>query len=241
MPSPLIHRLSQFMVLTNEEKQTLQGAVRKRVTIRKGKDIISEGQRPDEMYLIEEGWACRYKLLEDGEHHIMAYLIPGDLCDLHTTILDQMDHSIRAITPLKAAIYSADEISHLMAHSVRLTRALIWSTMVDEAILREWLVNAGSRAADKRLAHLFCELLLRSRAAGLTQDNSFEFPITQAELGESMGLTEVHINRVLQRLRGEGLISIENKRMAILDWVRLKAFAQFNPNYLHCQIAPCEA
>lgn len=229
------------MELSDEEKKTLENAARQRITIRRGKDIISEGQKPDEVYLIEEGWACRYKLLENGEHHIMAYLIPGDLCDLHTTILDQMDHSIRAITPLKAAVYSANEISNLMEKNVRLARALIWSTMVDEAILREWLVNAGSRAADKRLAHFFCEMLVRSRAAGLSHDNSFEFPITQAELGESMGLTDVHINRVLQRLRGEGLIATDNKRLAILDWVRLKAFAQFNPNYLHCQIEPCDA
>ncbi|SFU36496.1 Crp/Fnr family transcriptional regulator [Halomonas korlensis] len=238
MTTPLINKLGRFMELTSEEERILEGAVRRRATIKKGVDIISEGQKPDEVRLIAEGWACRYKRLENGEQHIMAYLIPGDICDLYTSILDQMDHSIRSLTPLKVIIFSPDEPSNLMEHNLRLARALIWSSLVDEAILREWLVNAGTRTADKRLAHLFCELLLRSRAAGLTQDNSFELPLTQAELGESMGITHVHINRVLRKLHRGNLIYLENKRMFILDWERLKEYTQFNPNYLHYQLDP---
>src|SRR5215207_4764045 len=124
----------------------------------------------------------------------MAYLIPGDLCDIHVTLLDQMDHSIGALSRCKVAYIPRERMATLMTEHRRLSRALWWSVLVDEATLREWLVTMGQRPADKRIAHFLCEMLLRSRAVGLTEDDSFELPLTQEELDDSMGLTTVHIN-----------------------------------------------
>jgi CRP-like cAMP-binding protein len=114
-----------------------------------------------------------------------------------------------------------------------IARALWAAALVDEATLREWLVNLGGRPADERVAHLLCELLLRLRAVGLANGNSYELPLTQAELADTMGLSHVHMNRVIQRLRGEKLITLKGKNLVILDVERLKAFSGFNPNYLH--------
>lgn len=236
MIKPLLEKLSHYMVLSEEEKQTLENTTRQNVAFEKGDDIIKQGERPDYVYLIESGWACRYKLLEDGKHHTMAFLIPGDLCDVHVTILDKMDHSIRALTALKVTKFSIDEMVNIMDNHPRLARAFFWSTLVDEATLREWLVNMGTRSSELRVAHVLCELLLRSRMAGVSYDGSFDFPLTQEELGASMGISQVHTNRVLQKLRQEGLISIEGKRIVIHDWKRLKAFSQFDPTYLHCKL-----
>jgi CRP-like cAMP-binding protein len=105
--------------------------------------------------------------------------------------------------------------------------------LVDEAILREWLVTLGHRPADKRLAHFFCEMLLRAKAVGLTEDESFELPVTQEELGETMGLFTVHINRMMQELRALGLVTSKGKRLIVNDLKELMEFADFNPNYLH--------
>ncbi|XKH58811.1 Crp/Fnr family transcriptional regulator [Halomonas sediminis] len=238
MIEPLINKLSYYMTLSNEEKQLLMNAATQIFHVDKGEIIIEEGERPEYVYLIEKGWACRYKLLKNGEVHIMAYLIPGDPCDVHITILEVMDHSIRALTPMTLRKFPADEMRNIMENHHRLARALFWSILVDEAVLREWLVNMGTRPAAARLAHVFCEMLIRSQIAGCAEDNSFEFPLTQAELGESMGLTPVHTNRALQKLRHEGLVSLEKKRLTILDWERLKQFSQFDPIYLHCQNLP---
>jgi CRP-like cAMP-binding protein len=233
---PFIEKLSHYMVLSEEEKQILENTTRQRMTIEKGDDIITQGQRPVYVHLIESGWACRYKLLDDGKIHTMAYLIPGDLSDGHITILDKMDHSIRALTPLKITRFSADEMINIMENHPRLARAFFWTTLVDEATLREWLVNMGTRSSELRVAHVLCELLLRSRIAGLSHDDSFDFPLTQEELGESMGISQVHTNRVLQKLRREGLISLESRRVIIHDWERMKAFSQFDPTYLHSKL-----
>lgn len=235
MIQPLLHKLSNFVDLSGEEKAALNNAAQESISFEKDEDIIVEGDKPDYIHLIEEGWGCRYKLLYQGDQHTMAFLLPGDMCDIHITILDEMDHSIRALTPVKLTRISAKEMNSIFDNFPRLTRALFWSTLVDEAILREWLVSAGSRSADARTAHVFCELLLRSRAAGLTHDNSFELPLTQEALGEAMGLTNVHINRVVQKMRKDGLIAFDKKRLIILDWEKMKAFSGFNPNYLHYQ------
>ncbi|XKH61152.1 Crp/Fnr family transcriptional regulator [Halomonas sediminis] len=238
MIDPLINKLSYYMTLSEEEKQVLAKVGTRSTFVEKGEVIINEGERPDYVYLIEKGWGCRYKLLENGDNHIMAYLIPGDLCNVHIAILEEMDHSIRALTPVTLRKFPANDIRHIMENHYRLARALFWSNLVDEAVLREWLVNMGTRSAESRVAHVFCEMLIRSRIAGFAENDSFEFPLTQAELGETMGLTSVHTNRVLQKLRQEGLVSLEKKRLTILDWERLKTFSQFDPIYLHCQHIP---
>ncbi|GAB2789027.1 Crp/Fnr family transcriptional regulator [Halomonas shantousis] len=233
---PLITKLCHYAALEESEKQLLIDAIVRIDEVKKRHDLISAGQRPEHLHLMIDGWACRYKLLENGRHHITAYLLPGDLCDIHVTLLDRMDHSIRTLTSAKVALVSSEKINRLLDQCPRLARAFFWSTLVDEAVLREWLVNAGGRPAEVRIAHVICELLLRSRAAGLAEDDSFILPITQEELGETMGLTVVHTNRILQKLRRNGLITFAKQRMEVHDWKRMQAFAEFAPDYLHLNI-----
>jgi CRP-like cAMP-binding protein len=233
VPNPLIQKLEQFAKLTDEDKRLLEGASRQVVEFSPREDIITEGDRPDDVHLLLEGWAGRYKTLPEGARPIMAFLIPGDICDLHISLLNRMDHSIGALSRCKVAFIPRETILTIMKENQQLTNALFWSTLVDEAILREWLVNLGHRPADKRVAHLICEMMLRSKSVGLTSDDSFDLPLTQEELGDSMGITSVHMNRTLQFLRSEGFITTNGKRVTVTDTDRLIAFAGFNPIYLH--------
>lgn len=180
-----------------------------------------------------EGFACRYKLLPDGRRQIMAFLVPGDFCDLHVAILGEMDHSIGTSWGCTVVDIPRSTVDDLTANHPRITRALWWATLVDEATLREWLVNMGQRDADRQTAHLFCELLVRLQAVGRASADGFEFPITQEDLADTLGVTSVHVNRVLQEMRGKGLIEWKSKRLRIPDVERLKAFAGFDPKYLH--------
>jgi CRP-like cAMP-binding protein len=231
--NPLIQKLEGFTALSEEEKRLIDEISRDVREFGRGQDIIEEGDRPDNVHLLLGGWACRYKLIPNGDRSIMAYLIPGDLCDIHVTLLNHMDHSIGALSACKVALIPRLTMDAIITEHVRLARALWWATLVDEAILREWLVTVGHRPADKRVAHLICEMLLRSKAVGLTEDDSFEMPLTQGELGDTMGLSTVHINRTLQELRSKRLITSKAKRVIVDDLDRLMTFAEFNPNYLH--------
>ena len=147
-------------------------------------------------------------------------------------ILREMDHSIAAVSPCKLVDIPREMILRL-AERPAIARALWWASLVDEAILREWLVNMGRRPAEERLAHLMCELLMRLRAVGLADGGRYELPMTQADLGDTLGLSTVHVNRVLQALRAKDLVELKSRTLVLLDPDRLMDFAGFNPNYLH--------
>jgi CRP-like cAMP-binding protein len=231
--NPFVRKLEYGAELSDADRRILEEAVSDVREIGPRQDLIGEGDRPENVHLIVEGWACRYKLLPDGGRQIMAYLLPGDFCDLHVAILGEMDHSIATISPCKVAYIPDQIIRELISKHETINRALWWATLVDEGTLREWLTTMGRRPADKQLAHLLCELLLRLQAVGLADKNSIEFPITQEELADTLGMSPVHVNRMLQQLRADELITLDNRRLTIPDLRRLQAFAGFDPNYLH--------
>jgi CRP-like cAMP-binding protein len=228
----LTRKLENFAPLSGDDKQFLAEIARPGRSVAARTDIIREGDRPDNVRLVLEGFACRYKILPDGKRHIMAYLVPGDLCDVHIFILKAMDHSIGTLSACRVVDIPRSRILEMLERPA-IARALWWSSLVDEATLREWLVNIGRRSAEQRVGHLLCELLMRLQTVGLTNGSSYELPLTQTDVAETMGLSFVHVNRVFQRLRASGFITLRSKRLVITDAEALKVFSEFNPNYLH--------
>ena len=167
----------------------------------------------------------------------MAYLGPGDLCDLHVYLLDHMDHSVGTLAECQVVDVSRSSIQQLLGRPA-IAKAMLMGTMVDEGTLREWLVNIGQRQAEPRVAHLLCELLARLRSVGLVSDDRYTLPLTQVELADTMGVTPVHMNRVLQSLRRKSLISLEGDQLTVLNAKGLEQEAGWNPNYLHLRVNP---
>jgi CRP-like cAMP-binding protein len=233
MNNPLLRKLSNFAALSEEESTAVIDSCRDVRDVGAREDVISQGDRTGGVKLLLDGFACRYKTLEDGRRQIVAYFVPGDLCDLRVFILKRMDHSIGAIAPSRVATIAPENVLKLMHTHPALTRALWWSTLVEEAIAREWIVNVGQRNALERTAHLFCELLYRFRAVGLNQGLSCTLPLTQVELAETLGLSSVHVNRTLQELRRQKLIALDDGRLTIQNLQALEELAFFNPDYLH--------
>lgn len=233
MENRLIRKLERYVRLSNEDKATLRTAARDKIKrLRPREDVIREGEKPTNINLILSGWACRYKVLEDGRRQIMAFFLPGDVCDLNIFVLKEMDHSVAALTPLTYAEITRETFDHMAEHP-RIVQAMWWDTLVCAAIQREWTVNLGQRTAIERIAHLLCELYIRLHTVGLTVDGQCELPVTQSELADATGLTPVHVNRTLQELRAQGLIVLHGKELQIPDFDRLKNVALFNDNYLH--------
>lgn len=196
-------------------------------------DIIHEGDDPRAVNVILDGWACRYRQFANGRRQIVALLLPGDLCDPHVFLLDAMDHTIGAITPVLLGQITGARMQAMTARSPDLDLALHREALATAAMQREWTVSLGSRTGIERLAHLFCELHARLAAIGLTDGNTCPMPITQNDLGDAMGQTSVHINRTLQELRGLGLITLRSRRLTIHDPVALARLAHFDAAYLH--------
>ena len=234
MANPLTMKLEQFTRFDPNERERLNELLTYPTqTWRRGQTIIDEGEKVRNIHLVLTGLAARTKFLEDGQRQIMAFLVPGDLCDVEVFVLAAMDHSITALSDVTCVLIPATVIEDLLTESSSLTRALWWSTMTDTAILRERIIDHGSRDARESIAHLCYEMLIRYRIVGETTDDAFPFSITQEDLADATGITPVHVNRTLQDLRSEGLIELRNKVLTVLDPKGLREVAQFNPNYLH--------
>ncbi|TPG14713.1 Crp/Fnr family transcriptional regulator [Sphingomonas koreensis] len=196
-------------------------------------DLIREGDRPGPVFVMLDGWACRYKLLPEGGRQIVAFLMPGDTCDMHVAVLAEMDHSIQTLTPARVATIARGDIHKLVTDHPQIAQAL-WSTqLVDESTLRAWIVSMGRRDSNARVAHLMCELYLRARNIGLVSGNNFEMPLSQVVLADALGLTPVHVNRVLRKLRLANVMEIRRGALNIIDPVGLATIAGFDENYLH--------
>lgn len=232
--NPWTMKMEQFASFTTGQRQQLDELISQRQEdYSANTDILREGQCVDECHVILSGLAARYKILPDGSRQIMAFLVPGDLCDAEVFILSEMDHSVQALTPTRCAVIPAKTMRSLLREVGGLAEALWWGTMTDLAVLRERIVDHGRRDARQRLAHLLYELLIRYRMVGETDDEAFSFPVTQEELADATGMSPVHANRTLQRLRRDGLIELRDQVLKIIDPKGLKRVAQFNANYLH--------
>ena len=214
------------------EEQAAVNAVQLNVRdVGRDQDLVREGEHSPSCILLVEGFACRYRTLSDGRRQILSFHIPGDFMDLPGYLLEWLDHGIATLTPSKIALVAHATIDELMEHPA-IARALWLDTLIDGAMHREWIVNVGRRTAYQRVAHILCELMTRLQAAGLARDGVCDLPITQGELADATGLSTVHVNRVIQELRRDGLISLRGRSLAALDWDGLQRAAEANPAYL---------
>lgn len=194
-------------------------------------DLVREGDRPQTCMLLVEGFAARYRTLSDGRRQILSFHIAGDFMDLQGLTLTRLDHSISTLTACRVAMFTHGAITDLLTDP-GLTRVLWHEAMVDSAIFREWIVNVGRRSAYQRVAHVLCELVTRMEAVGLAHDGICDLPLTQGELADATGLSTVHVNRVIQELRRENLITLRSRTFSALNWSGLKVAAEFDANYL---------
>jgi CRP-like cAMP-binding protein len=231
----LIRKLESIAQINDTERRAL-GALPLRIKrYIEDTDIVQQGDAPGECCLVLEGFVCRYKILGRGQRQIVSFHIPGDVPDFQSLHLKVMDHSLGALTPTLVAFIPHAAFSELMRSHPRLAAAIWRDTLIDASIFREWLSGVGRRSAFERVAHLICEMFVKYEAVGLSRNGSFELPITQAEYGDALGLSTVHVNRSLMALRKQGLIASKGGRTQILDWESLKKAGDFDPMYLHMQ------
>lgn len=202
------------------------------------RDIVAQGSRPGFSQLLVEGIAGRYKVLADGSRQINAIHVPGDFMDLHAFLLKTLAHGVVALTPCRLATIDHLTLQRLTETAPHLTRLLWLDTLIDGSIHREWIVAMGRRSAEARLAHFMCEIYMRLSLINQAQDYTFNLPLTQAEIADVLGLSVVHVNRTLQRLRKEADFKWDGNRVRIGDWQHLARLAEFDDTYLCLEKEP---
>ena len=221
--------------ISAEEEQAIRGLVAQVVDIAADRTFIRHGDVLNQSTLLLEGWMARAKDLPSGQRQLSEIHIAGDFADLHSFTLKRLDHDIITLTPCRLGLVPHERLKELTQRWPHLARVYWFSTNMDAAIHREWTLSLGRRTALARMAHLFSEMNVRLGMVELAENDSYDFPLTQIELGECLGLTSVHINRTLQELRRMGLIELENRRVSILDLPGLHGVADFDPTYLYLE------
>jgi CRP-like cAMP-binding protein len=230
--TPLARKLSTYVALTNTELGILDGFHLRNRAYPIGKDLVYEGQGNQCAYILAEGWACSYKLLPNGLRQIVDFQIPGDFLGLRSVLFRTADHNVEPITPIEAAEISATDLLETFTATPRLAMAVLWATSRDEAMVVEHLVGIGRRDAAERMAHFLLELGARLKLVGLGTNDGFDCPLSQYLLADALGLSAVHVNRVLRQLREDGLLTFQKGKVVFNDLSGLIEFADFDRQYL---------
>ncbi|MBX4955558.1 Crp/Fnr family transcriptional regulator [Rhizobium lentis] len=238
MIESLLLNLGSRDVLSSEEENLLRSILVKDRQFAVGEDLVSQGSRPPFSTLLLDGFAARYKVMADGSRQITALHVAGDFVDLHAFPVKVMDHGIVALSPCHVALADHADLRAITERMPHLTRLLWLDTLVDGAIHREWIVAMGRRSKRAQIAHLVCELFMRLKVVRRTRGESFQFPLTQIEMADVLGISVVHLNKTLQALRREGVFTWENRTITIVDWERLQEIAEFDPAYLSISREP---
>jgi len=229
----MVRRLEKGAPLGDRDRRALLALPHNVRRIGPGGHVVRDGDRPEYCALLLSGFAYRYKLTGEGGRQIISLHMPGEWLDLQHMFLGIADTSVQTLTEADVAFVPRAAIEELVLSNADVARALWIDTLIDSSIFREWVVNVGRRDSRARVAHILCEFSLRMEAAGLARDHVYELPMTQEQLADAVGLTSVHVNRVLKQLREEGLIDRDRRNIRIVDWKRIREVGDFNERYLH--------
>jgi CRP-like cAMP-binding protein len=230
--SVLARKLGRFMNFSGDELKGLQRLVEPRRKVEAHTELTLQGQGRQDCYILLEGWAACYKLLPDGKRQIINFSVPGDFLGLRSFLLRTADHSVVTLTQASVSQFEQQRILEILEDLPRLGAAILWALSREEAIVVEHLVNIGRRKAIEGLAHLLLEIGERLRVVGLGDDGGYACPLTQEELADAVGLSPIHVNRLLRQLRERRLASLTGRRLVIHDLAGLRELADFNIAYL---------
>jgi len=221
-----------------EEETAIRGLVAATVDVPADQVLMHAGRDLNESTLLLDGWMARAKDLQSGQRQLAELQVPGDFVDLHGFTLKRLDHDLITLSRCRVATVPHSRLKDMTERFPHLARLYWLMTNIDAAIQREWTLSLGRRSAIARMAQLFCELRLRLGLVGLVQNDSYDFPLTQVELGECLGLTAVHVNRTIQELRRQGVVDLERRRVTIRDLKALESIAEFDSRYLYFDRRP---
>lgn len=235
---PLFRRLSYYSKLNDDDGDALAKLSLRDHSYAPGEDIIRRGEKTSQVFVIKQGWAVRYITLEDGRTQVLNFMLPGDIFDLQVFLDDKVDHSVAAVTKVTTTVVNADSILSLFAQGSSIAAALWWTTVQEEGILREQIVRNGRRTARERVAHLILELHRRARIVGAAGADSMELPVSQILIADALGLSFVHVNRVLRGLEKDGLIKKNKGVLTILGRSQLIEACGYSEEHLHLDGPP---
>lgn len=231
----LVRNLELRSEMTEEDREAILALPYTLKTLEPHTYTVREGDPPEMCGVLVTGFAYRQKLTGDGQRQIIAVHMPGEALDFQHLFLDVADHSVQMLTRGQVAFISRAAFQDLITERPQVARAILIKTLVEAAIFREWVLNVGRRDARSRLAHVLCEFAIRLESIGLAQEYGYELPMTQEQLADALGMSPVHVNRVLKGLERDGLVTRTRRHVSFANWEAMRGVADFNQRYLHLE------
>lgn len=229
----LLRKLGGISILEADDRAAIEALSMRLVSYGPRHSLVREGSLPTACCLLVDGYAARSKLTAEGRKQIVSFHVSGDLLDLQHLFLERADHDVRTITSARVAWIPMSELRALMTARPAIAMVFWRDAMIEASITREWVLNVGRRDAKTRIAHMLCEFVVRSEAAGLGTPERMCLPFTQEDISDATGLTSVHVNRMLRSLDADGLIVRKDRFIEVKDWEGFRRAAGFNDAYLH--------
>ena len=190
-----------------------------------GASFLREGTQSEYLYTVLNGWAFRYKMLDDGRRQILNYALPADMVGLQGALMNEMEHSVEALTPLVLCVFPRAKLWDLYSRLPSLAFDITWLAAREEQLIDENLVSLGRRTALERVAFLLLHLFIRAEEAGLVSGGSIQFPFTQQHLADTLGMSLVHTNKTLKRLFASRAVRWKDRVFEIVDRSTLVSLA----------------
>jgi CRP-like cAMP-binding protein len=227
-----VNRLTSRSILTSEEEGAILGLDGHLEQVAMHKDFVSQGERVGYSCLVASGLVGRFGQNKDGTRQITCPYIPGDMADLPSVVSSRSGWGLTALAPTTLLQLSHSDLRRLAATYSGIAEAFWRDCVADGSIFSEWIVKLGRRGATARIAHLLCEMAVRYERSGQGELLSFTLPMTQAQLAEATGMTNVHLNRVLRELRLGEIVTVRSGEVIVHDWQQLVALGEFNKAFL---------
>lgn len=229
---PFATRLDRSIWLDTDDVTALDALLSRKVVAKKAKDIVVEGYQYQTLHIVQSGFAIRYKLLHNGKRQIVNMILPGDIIGFPACFYEHAVFSVTAVSSMNLHQVPIEAFTELCLNRANIATALLWFAAREAAIYAEHIIDAGRREPLERLAHFLLEMLTRLHAVGCASENSFVIPLSQEGIGDMLGLSGPHVNRMLAELKSEGLIAVRGHEVTILDRAALQILGEFRPAYL---------
>jgi CRP-like cAMP-binding protein len=229
----LIRKLREHSRLSAEDLAEINALSHSLRELQPDEDLIRQGDDPDVSALVLSGMVARYHLLDNGRRQYLSFHMAGDMPDAQGLFVAKMDHAVCAIGSAMVALIPHRELLAAFDRTPTLGFAIWRETLIDAAIFREAITNNSARTMPARMSHLFCQLIHRARASGLSDGGTLSVPVSLVQLGETLGMSIATVNRTLQDLRAARAADLRKGVLVVQDWKRLAEIGQFNPGYLH--------
>lgn len=229
LDEPLVARLERYVELGPADLSRLFSLIDLEVPVKKRCDLVVDGYEFRKLYFVKDGFAARYKLLRNGKRQVVNLLLPGDVVGLPGSFLDRAAFSVVALTDMKLQVCSLAAYVDLCYRHPKFALVLSWLAAEEAASYAERVIDIGRRTPIERIARFLLETHFRLAIVGRAGECGFDLPFSQEVMSDALGLSVPHLNRMFAKLRAEGLISMNDRRVEFSDLKSVQLFAHFQP------------